>query len=199
MTSQIRGTGFGFSDQARIDRALGQVIQAMNQEKCNCLEITGTTRKAFLGIQYTRVDARARHIQPSRSFHPLSSGSAPTHSANFPDARSPVLAKDAIQSWENEGGVRDRGGCPSTQQRMIMNKELTKKRLAKRHNRHSGDEVPRTRLSLPDVRTHEQTKAAREASRPNAAGRQSLKAHAAVPSTRNLARPASGSAAKADA
>jgi hypothetical protein len=81
---------------------------------------------------------------------------------------------------------------------MIINKELTRKRLAKRHNRHAADAGARVRLSEPDVRTPEQIRAARDASRPDVADRQGLKAHSVAPSTRNLSRPAVGNAAKAE-
>lgn len=81
---------------------------------------------------------------------------------------------------------------------MIMNKELTRKRLAKRHNRHAADANARVRLSGPDVRTPEQKKAAREANRPDITGGWGLRAHTVASSRRNLYCPAAGSAAKTD-
>jgi hypothetical protein len=51
-----------------------------------------------------------------------------------------------------------------------VNKDLTRKRLVKRHNRHASGAIKRVRLSEPDLRTPEQIKAARAASRP-ASGR----------------------------
>jgi hypothetical protein len=65
-----------------------------------------------------------------------------------------------------------------------MNKELTRKRLLKRHNRH----VSRAKLgateSQPDVRTPEQLAAAREASRPAASRAATGGGHYTNPSVR---------------
>ncbi len=47
----------------------------------------------------------------------------------------------------------------------MMNKRLTAKRLAKRHNRHSADADKRVKISEPDVRTPDQVQVARDVSR----------------------------------
>jgi hypothetical protein len=106
MAGQIYGAGFGFSDKARMDRAVGQLIHMVTQEKCNCLEITGIKRRSFLGISHTSVDAHARHIQQSRSFHPLAGDPVSTDHAPVPATRSRIAPREAIQTWENEGGLR---------------------------------------------------------------------------------------------
>lgn len=106
MAGQIYATGFGFTYEARTDRAVRQLIRVVTQAKCNCLEITGIKRGSFLGISYTSLDAHARHIQQSRSFHPLASDFVSNDHALVPDARSRIGPVEAIQSWENEGGLR---------------------------------------------------------------------------------------------
>src|SRR5690349_13210035 len=69
MAGEIHTSGFGFNDQSRTDRAVAQVIAAVKQDNCNCLEITKVKRRSFLGLRYTTLIAHARHIQKSRSFH----------------------------------------------------------------------------------------------------------------------------------
>jgi hypothetical protein len=73
------------------------------------------------------------------------------------------------------------------------------KRLLKRHNRQVSRAKERVRLSEPDVRTPEQLRAAREASRPAGGWGNGPHANYSAPSFRNPAGPAAGSAAKADA
>ncbi|HYI95938.1 MAG TPA: hypothetical protein VEX68_20520 [Bryobacteraceae bacterium] len=71
------------------------------------------------------------------------------------------------------------------------------KRLAKRHKRQTSRAKERVKLSEPDLRTPEQIKAAREASRP-AGSRNGGDAHKSAPSFRNSKTPGTGSAAKTD-
>jgi len=73
------------------------------------------------------------------------------------------------------------------------------KRLAKRHKRQVARAKEHIRLSEPDVRTPEQIKAAREASRPADGGGGDAGARSAMPSFRNRRAPGTGSAAKTDA
>jgi hypothetical protein len=68
------------------------------------------------------------------------------------------------------------------------------KRLQKRHNRQVSRAKERVKLSEPDLRTPEQLRAAREASRP----RTGPHALYATPPTRNNSPPAADSMAKAD-
>ncbi len=113
MAGEIRGSGFGFSDQSRTARAVARVIRAVKRENCNCLEITQMRRRSFLGLSYTSLVAHARHIQKSRSFHDLSNMPIriPFRSREWlydqpATARSESLfAGKALQTWENEGGV----------------------------------------------------------------------------------------------
>jgi hypothetical protein len=73
------------------------------------------------------------------------------------------------------------------------------KRILKRHKRQVARATARVRLSEPDLRTPEQQRAAREASRPAARRRNDPHAHYLTPSARKHAGPPAGSAAKADA
>ncbi len=66
-----------------------------------------------------------------------------------------------------------------------MNKELTRKRLQKRHDRHVSRAKAGAKVSEPDVRTPEQIEAAREASRPAASRMKDPNAHYTSPSVRN--------------
>ena len=72
MAGQIHARGFGFDDRSRTDRAIVNLIEAVKREKCNCLEITQIERRSFLGMRYTNLIARARHIQEGRTFHDAS-------------------------------------------------------------------------------------------------------------------------------
>jgi hypothetical protein len=72
------------------------------------------------------------------------------------------------------------------------------KRIEKRHKRQVARARERVRLSEPDVRTPEQVKAAREASRPAGGRRNDPHAYYATPPSRDHAGPAADSPAKAD-
>lgn len=72
------------------------------------------------------------------------------------------------------------------------------KRLQKRHNRQVARAKERLKLSEPDVRTTDQLRAAREASRPAGGWRNAPHALYAAPPIRNHADPAEDSKAKAD-
>ena len=73
------------------------------------------------------------------------------------------------------------------------------KRILKRHKRQVARAKARVRLSEPDMRTPEQLKAAREASRPDAGRRDGANAHYSSPAGRNHAVLAAHSTSKADA
>ncbi len=73
------------------------------------------------------------------------------------------------------------------------------KRILKRHKRQVERAKARVRLSEPDLRTPEQVKAARDASRPAAGRRSDLQTHYGTPLARNHAGLAAHSTAKADA
>jgi hypothetical protein len=72
------------------------------------------------------------------------------------------------------------------------------KRLAKRHKRQVARAKDRVKVSEPDVRTPEEIKAAREASRPNYSANNQPKLAAAGRSMRNNFATSTGSAAKTD-
>jgi hypothetical protein len=72
------------------------------------------------------------------------------------------------------------------------------KRLSKRHKRQVSRAREQIRLSEPDLRTPEQIKAAREASRPAARRGGNGGVLGFTPSFRNSRAPGTGSAAKTD-
>jgi hypothetical protein len=71
------------------------------------------------------------------------------------------------------------------------------KRILKRHKRQVARARERVRLSEPDLRTPEQVKAAREASRPASGRRNDPHPHYSRPAIRDHAGPATQSTAKA--
>lgn len=72
------------------------------------------------------------------------------------------------------------------------------KRLAKRHKRQVARAREHVKLSEPDLRTPEQIKAAREASRPDLARTSDANAGKFPPSVRSNQTRGTGSAAKTD-
>jgi hypothetical protein len=72
------------------------------------------------------------------------------------------------------------------------------KRLEKRHKRQVARARARVRLSEPDLRTPEQIKAAREASRPTGNRDSAGNVRNTTPSFRRSQAPGTGSAAKTD-
>ncbi|MFN0166085.1 MAG: hypothetical protein ACKV22_06610 [Bryobacteraceae bacterium] len=73
------------------------------------------------------------------------------------------------------------------------------KRLLKKHKRQVARAKEQVKVSEPDVRTPEQIKAAREASRPAVGRGNGPHSNYAAPSVRNHAGVAAHSSAKADA
>ena len=72
------------------------------------------------------------------------------------------------------------------------------KRLAKRHKRQVARKKEHVKLSEPDVRTPEEIKAARDASRPAAGHSTDTNSSSPVQSFRGGKAPGTGSAAKTD-
>jgi len=72
------------------------------------------------------------------------------------------------------------------------------KRLAKRHKRQVSRARERVKISEPDLRTPEQIKAAREASRPDMARSSEANAGKSTPAFRGGQARGTGSAAKTD-
>jgi hypothetical protein len=122
LAGEIQTRGFGFNDQSRMDRAVAHLIRAVKLQHCNCLEITGMRRRSFLGLSFTSLSAHARHIQRSHAFHDASD--VPTSHAPRPGypvytetatVRSKTLvAGEAAQTWENEGGAGAAESMPPT-------------------------------------------------------------------------------------
>ncbi len=73
------------------------------------------------------------------------------------------------------------------------------KRLMKLQNRKVARAKARVKTSEPDVRTHEQIAAAREASKAANGGRAGMAGGSAMPASRNVSGPAVHSTAKSDA
>jgi hypothetical protein len=73
------------------------------------------------------------------------------------------------------------------------------KRLLKRHKRQVARKKEHVKVSEPDVRTPEEIKAAREASRPVGGRTEGPSVHGSLQSHRNTHATATGSAAKTDA
>ena len=72
------------------------------------------------------------------------------------------------------------------------------KRLAKRHKRQVARAREHVKLSEPDLRTHEQIEAAREASRPDTSRGTGPKVNTSMRSFQNSRANVTGSAAKTD-
>lgn len=72
------------------------------------------------------------------------------------------------------------------------------KRLAKRHKRQVSRAKEHVKLSEPDLRTPEQIKAARDASRATRGGGNEGSLSKSAPAFRNIKAPGTGSAAKTD-
>ena len=72
------------------------------------------------------------------------------------------------------------------------------KRLAKRHKRQVSRAKERIKLSEPDLRTPEQIKAARDASRANMGHGSDVNVSKSTPAFRGGKAPGTGSAAKTD-
>jgi hypothetical protein len=114
MAGEICTNGFGFNDRSRTARAMARMVNAVRRENCNCLEITQVRQRSFLGLSYTSLVAHARHIQRSRSFHDPSNipATIPFRSREWLYDRpiavrgKSLLAGEALQTWENEGGSR---------------------------------------------------------------------------------------------
>lgn len=72
------------------------------------------------------------------------------------------------------------------------------KRLEKRHKRQVARAKQKVKISEPDVRTHEEIEAAREASRPTGSSSGNPKLSGSTRSLRNSHATGTGSAAKTD-
>ncbi len=65
LAGEIRAAVFGFEGQKAVRGAVKRILAKLKSEKFNSLEITRVASKRFLGVPYTSVYARSRHIQES--------------------------------------------------------------------------------------------------------------------------------------
>ena len=68
MAGTIRATAFGFNREKAVHIALNRCIKAVNQQRCNCLQIETIEMRSFLGIPYVSLSVRPRHIQKGTLF-----------------------------------------------------------------------------------------------------------------------------------
>jgi hypothetical protein len=111
MSEGVHATGWGLNEE-RVRRAMAQVIDAGERQKCNCLEVTRMEDRSFLGFPYTNISVRARHIQKSRIFNesPIPATRPSPLIEGLYDAvpwrQRPIFSvRQAVQNWENEGGA----------------------------------------------------------------------------------------------
>ena len=65
LAGDIKATVLGSNGQKAVRGALKRILSNLKSEKFNGLEITQVSVKRFLGLPYTSVTARSRHIQES--------------------------------------------------------------------------------------------------------------------------------------
>jgi hypothetical protein len=65
IASELKTRVFGSDEEKTSRQAIGKIIAKMTSKNFNCLEITGMTRKQFMGLPYLSVSAHSRHIQKS--------------------------------------------------------------------------------------------------------------------------------------
>ena len=65
LAGEIKATVFGFDAQKAARRAVKRILARLKGEGFNSLEVTAVASKRFLGVPYTSVSARSRHIQES--------------------------------------------------------------------------------------------------------------------------------------
>lgn len=90
MAGAIRATAFGFNRDKTVFAALNRGIKAVEQQRCNCLQIESVEMRSFLGIPYASLSVRPRHIQKGKLFAGPSLGDGSDISA--PEARRNVVA-----------------------------------------------------------------------------------------------------------
>ena len=65
LTGDVKATVWGSNRQKAVRGAVKRILSNLKSEKFNALEITQVSVKRFLGLPYTSVTARSRHIQES--------------------------------------------------------------------------------------------------------------------------------------
>ena len=68
MAGAMRANVVGFDHNKSVRTAVGRLLAAVAQQKCNCLQIDQITMRSFCGIPFVNVLAHSRHIQQERSF-----------------------------------------------------------------------------------------------------------------------------------
>jgi hypothetical protein len=63
MAGLIRMTAFGFNRDRALHAVLKRVIEAVKQQRCNCLQVESVNMHSVLGIPYVTLSARPRHLQ----------------------------------------------------------------------------------------------------------------------------------------
>lgn len=76
MAGPIRVTAVGFDRERTVYAALKRGIQAVRQQRCNCLQIERVEMRSFLGVPYVGLLVRPRHIQKGVLFAGPSIGDA---------------------------------------------------------------------------------------------------------------------------
>ena len=71
MAGPIRATAFGFNRDKAIYAALKRGINAVIEQRCNCLQIESVETHSRLGIPYVTLSIRPRHIQKGTLFPAL--------------------------------------------------------------------------------------------------------------------------------
>jgi hypothetical protein len=64
MAAEVKVMFFG-AIATNLQNALQRILKKLRPLNFNCLEVTGTAAKRFLGVPYTVVSAHSRHIQQS--------------------------------------------------------------------------------------------------------------------------------------
>ena len=89
MAGPIRMTAFGFNRDRTLDSAMKRIINAVKEQRCNCLQVESAEMHSFLGIPYVVLSARPRHVQKGMVFGGWSGG-------NEAGIVSPELRRNAV-------------------------------------------------------------------------------------------------------
>ncbi len=86
LASEMKAIIFGFDGQNTVRRAVKRILANLKPEKFNSVEITQVASKRFLGLPYTSVSARSRHVQESLTlFETMNVMVKPPHAAAIID------------------------------------------------------------------------------------------------------------------
>jgi hypothetical protein len=65
IAGDIQATVFGSEGQKTVRRAVDRILETLKRKQFNSLEVVRVSSKRFLGMTFTTVSARSRHIQES--------------------------------------------------------------------------------------------------------------------------------------